>query len=95
MKLRKTRIKKDTKANGAVVYTAEYKCLFGWIIFFDSMGREFEWHTYLEWRKTVSEDNGSLEQAKDLIDFYQRRVKHTLASSIENKVVKTEYEEYP
>jgi hypothetical protein len=101
MKIRKTRIKKTTKANGSVQYVAEYKWGFWWYQFDDSEGpsgnaRQLFW----SWVDTLTPTLGyrldaSEKQAKDFIDFYIARVNHQNASEIENKVVKVEYEGYP
>lgn len=99
MKLRKTRIKKETKANGAVEYTPEYKYWFWWTSFADLDADHEMFNISAEWLQTKIDNSEPIErtetQCKELIDFYQRKVKHSWASSIENKIVKTEYEEYP
>lgn len=97
MKLRKTRLKKETKANGAVVYTAQYRSLFEWFSFDDYDGRMFMFEIWCDWSETVGKLVGhtSEEQAKSIIDFYISRVQHKNASAIENEIVKTEYEKYP
>lgn len=96
MKLRKTRVKKTTKANGSVQYTAEYKWGFWWYQFDDCMGgcaNALEY--YYDWAKLYSKHQFSEKEAKSLIDFYIMRVNYWNACNIENKVVKVEYEGYP
>jgi len=97
MKLRKTRIKKTTKANGAVRYTAEYKWGFWWYEFTDMMAPVGEPRSICyDWIKNKeSPINSSEQDAKELIDFYIRRVNHINASLIENEIVKVEYKGYP
>lgn len=96
MKLRKTRIKKTTTANGSVQYTAEYKWGFCWYTFTDMMAADTEaCSIYYEWAKTQLVTRRSEKEAKDLIDFYISRVKHVNACLIENEIVKTECERYP
>lgn len=96
MKLRKTRIKKETKANGKVVYTAQYKAWVFWYEFNRYDGLDTPFISYMQYIKKTKEDlDGSERQAKAIIDFYISYEKHTQASKIENKIVKTEYEDYP
>ncbi len=96
MKIRKTRIKKTTKANGAVYFTAEYKWGFWWYQFNDMMAPVVE-PSYIcyEWIKSKDEINHSEQQAKELIDYYIKRMKHKAACAIENEIVKVEHERYP
>ncbi len=96
MKLRKTRIKQNTKANGAKEYFPQYK---GWIFWndfysWDSSDHDI-WKITAKWLDTKASVNRTEEEAKELIDFYIARVKHKQACKIENKVVKIEYEDYP
>ena len=97
MKIRKTRIKKTTKANGKEIYTAEYKWGFWWYQFDDSMAPIGEPRFIcLDWiRKAKGDLNSTEQEAKELIDFYIARVNHVNASLIENEVVKVECERYP
>lgn len=96
MKIRKTRIKKTTKANGSVKYIAEYKWGFWWYQFSDMMAPVGEPRSICcDWIRSKNEINHSEQQAKDLIDFYIARVNHVNASLIENEVVKVECERYP
>jgi hypothetical protein len=100
MKIRKTRIKKTTKANASVQYVAEYKWGFWWYQFNDSMGPSGNArHIYssykIELRRKGDYYHKTEEQTKALIDFYIDRVKYQNACEIENKVVKVEYEGYP
>ena len=98
MNLRKTRIKKETKANGTVEYSAQYKYWFWWCDFHEFYADSEVKEIYGEWAK--GEGNTAFpkrddEACRNLIDFYIRRVNHLQASSHENKVVKTECEKYP
>jgi len=100
MKIRKTRIKKTTKANGCVQYTAEYKWGLWWYEFDDSMGPDAHARlSYYDWAKTLLNRTGKFEfseqEARALIHSYIRLIKYKNACKIENKVVKTEYEGYP
>lgn len=98
MKLRKTRIKKETKANGAVEYYAQYKYWFWWCEFREFYACSDVFRIFGEWAKMNRNKKftkNTDEVAKHIIDFYVRRVKHLQASSHENKVVKTECEKYP
>lgn len=96
MKIRKTRIKKTTKANGAVYFTAEFKWGFWWYQFND-MGAPVAEPSYIcyEWIKSKDEISNSEQDAKDLIDYYISRMKHKAACAIENEIVKVECERYP
>lgn len=96
MKIRKTRIKKTTKANGSVQYVAEYKWGFWWYQFNDFFGASHNaGDIYRLWVRGQDELEGSEDEAKSLIDFYIQRVKYQNACEMENKVVKVEYEGYP
>lgn len=101
MKLRKTRIKKTTKANGSTTYSAEYKWGFWWYQFDDCMGPSgnalSSYFNYVDnlWRVRSWNINGSEAQAKEIIDFYVKRVNYNNACEMENKVMKVEYEGYP
>lgn len=96
MKIRKTRIKKQTQANGSVQYIAEYKWGFWWYQFNDMMAPVGEPRSICyEWVRSKDEITRSQQQAKELIDFYIARVRHINASLIENEVVEVEYEDYP
>lgn len=102
MKIRKTRIKKTTKANGGVEYYPEYKNLFFWhsMYSWDSPDA-FIWSTVTKWYKwTQAKSAGhsllkSEQHAKEVIDFYIEQVNYKNTCKIENKLVKTEYEDYP
>lgn len=96
MKIRKTRIKKTTKANGSMKYIAEYKWGFWWYQFDDCMGgcanaRNY----YYDWAQRHCKYQFSEQEAKSLIDYYIKRVNYWNSCNIENKVVKVEYEGYP
>lgn len=95
MKLRKTRICVETKANGSVWYTAEYKYGWWWTTFNDLHSDLNVFNIAIEWVDEVDIVDGSEQQAKSLIDFYIRHCKYEQACKIENKVVKTAYESYP
>lgn len=95
MKVRKTRIKKQTKANGSVVYSAQYKYGFWWADFNDLYASHKMWRFFYDWVTLQDDVTWTEKQAKDLIDYYIRKVKHEQSSKIENKVIKTEYEGYP
>lgn len=96
MKIRKTRIKKTTKANGCVKYVPEYKWGFWWYQFDDMMSPIDEPRSICcDWIRNKYVTTHSEQEAKDLIDFYIARVKHINACLIENEVVKTECERYP
>lgn len=100
MKIRKTRIKKTTKANGSVQYVAEYRWGFWWYQFNDLMGasgnaRDIYFSYIIDMRSKGGLPDHSEKQAKEVIDFYIARVKYQNACEVENKVVKVEYERYP
>lgn len=99
MKLRKTRIKKEIKANGSIEYIPEYKYWFWWTSFADLYADSDVFNISVQWIKQKSDNGETLErneaQCKELIDFYVRQVKYQQACEIENAVVKTEYEKYP
>jgi len=101
MKIRKTRIKKTTKANGSVQYVAEYKWGFWWYQFSDSMGPSGNARgAYYDWaERHLLNNKGRFDfcnqEAKAVIDFYIASVNYRNASEIENKVVKIEYEDNP
>lgn len=102
MKIRKTRIQKQTKANGIINYQPQYKGLFFWHDFFDfqTLDRHV-WHIVNDFIDSNEEDDfkklrgGTLELAKKMIDFYIAQVNYKNACTLENKIVKTEYEKYP
>lgn len=98
MKLRKTRIKKTTKANGSTTYSAEYKWGFWWYEFKEGPSVNAK-DIYAYYKGKLRRDgyvyHKSEEQTKALIDFYIERVNFMNACEMENKVVKVEYEGYP
>lgn len=100
MKIRKTRIKKTTKANGGLYFTAEYKWGFWWYQFDDSMGpcRRAR-SSYYGWSECHYRLMGKFEfnqqEAKHIIDNYIRQVQYLNACAIENEIVKVECERYP
>jgi len=96
MKIRKTRIKKTTKASGAVYYSAEFKWGFWWYKFNDMMAAVAEPRSICyDWIKIQDEVDHSEQQAKNLIDYYISRMKHKAACLIENEIIKEECERYP
>jgi hypothetical protein len=95
VKLRKTRIKKTTKASGGVEYSAQYKYGWWWEDFSFVTADSVAEYVYRCWRKNILTQILSEENAKDLIDKYISYVNHKYASSLENEVVKVEYEGYP
>lgn len=98
MKIRKTRIKKTTKASGGIEYCPEYKGLFFWYSMYswDSPSTVI-WEIVCNWLKSRGEDSFSRSEqaAKSCIDFYIQQVNYKNACIIENEVIKTEYEDYP
>lgn len=99
MKIRKTRIKKTTKANGVVYFIAEYKWGFWWYQFNDMMSPVAEpWLIYFNWIDEYKIEKCNFEyteqQARDLIDYYIKRMKYKAACAIENEIVKVEFEKY-
>lgn len=100
MKLRKTRIKKTTKANGAVQYIPEYKWGFWWFQFKDSEGPCVKATSiYYAWAEShlnmIGSFKFSIEEAKTLIKYYINEVEYHKACKLENENVKVEYEDYP
>lgn len=95
MKLRRTRIKKITKANGSVEYAAQYKYGLWWCYFYedgfiscDDARCIFKcWPSFGEY--------SSKERAQNLIDFYVKHVNYQNVVDMGNKADSTEYEEYP
>lgn len=93
MKIRKTRIKKTTKANGSVQHVAEYKWGFWWVGF-DDPWKDFKgaWEAYIKWstgnaKNGVKVDHSEL-QAKDLINYYIDHIQNSV-------ILGTECKEYP
>lgn len=103
MKIRKTRIKKTTKANASVQYVAEYKWGFWWYEFggcafadpHGKLGGGILLEADLEHFSKKQKVRYTEQAVKDFIDFYIERVKYQNACEVENKVVKVEYEGYP
>lgn len=95
MKIRKTRIRKETKANGSVTYTAQYKYGWWWSDFNDLYASHEMWRVFYDWAPFQDDFTWSEKQAKDLIEYYIRKVKYEQASKIENKIIKIEYKGYP
>lgn len=98
MKLRRTRIKKTTKANGTVEYVAQYKyglwwCPFDILDIFTAKECFYAWSSWLDC--LGMKDDGSKESAKSLIEFYVKRVNCRNTVDMGDEVVTTDYEEYP
>lgn len=96
MKQLKTRIRKETKANGAVEYRPEYK---GWLFWYPMVDRDSP--SFIQDCVSIYVDKNpnliplSKETAKGIIDAYVERVKYKNACDIENRVLKVDYEDYP
>lgn len=102
MKIRKTRVQKQIKANGSINYYPQYKGLFFWYDFFDFQTSDRKvWSIVKDFIDSNEEEDfkklkgGTLELAKKMIDFYIAQVNHKNACTLENKVIKTEYLDYP
>lgn len=98
MKIRKTRVNKSTRANGTVYFTAEFKWRLWWYQFHDTMAPITQPFSICnDWIRSKGRDaiDDSEQQAKDLIDYYIKRMKHKAACAIENEIAKVDYESYP
>ena len=102
MKLRKTRIKKITTANGAETFIPQVNTFslfgLGWIDFTDYQCnhlRDFNLILMSEHKLGCLQACKSLKEAQDVIDAYIAYVNHQNAISTENKIIKTEYIDYP
>ena len=105
MKLRKTRIKKITTANGVETFIPQIKTFFSleWIDFTDYQCnhlRDFNFIIMSEHKLGCLQVCKSLKEAQDVIDAYITYVNRQNAISIENtvvknKIIKTEYIDYP
>ena len=98
MKIRKTRIKTETLANGKVEYSPQYKYFIWWCDFNEFYACSDVFRIFGEWakmRRNKKFAENTDEWCKDLIDYYVRQVKYQQACKIENAVVKAEYEKYP
>lgn len=98
MKLRRTRIKKETLANGKVEYSAQYKYFIWWCEFREFYACSDVFRIFGEWakmRRNKKFSENTDEWCKDLIDYYVRSVKREQADRVKNKPVKTQYEKYP
>ena len=100
MKLRKTRIKKITTANGVEIFIPQVNTFFGmeWTDFTDYQCNhliDFNLILMSEHKLGCLQACKSLKEAQDVIDAYIAYVNRQNAISVENKVVKTEYVDYP
>ena len=101
MKLRKTRIKKITKANGVEIFIPQVNTFFGlfWRDFTDSpsndLGASFNHILTCEYKLGCLQVCKSLKEAQDVIDAYIAYVNRQNAINVENKIIKTEYVDYP
>ena len=104
MKLRKTRIKKITTTNGVETFIPQVNTFFGmdWTDFTDypshDIGESFNLILKSEYKLGYLQACKSLKEAQDVIDAYiayVNNVNHQNAISVKNKVVKTEYVDYP
>ncbi len=101
MKLRKTRIKKITKANGGEIFIPQVNTFFGmdWTDFTDypshDIGASFNHILMSEYKLGNLQACKSLKESQDVIDAYIAYVNRQNAISVENKIIKTEYVDYP
>ncbi len=101
MKLRKTRIKKITKANGGEIFIPQINTFFGmgWTDFTDypssGLGHSFINILLSKYKLGFLQACKSLKEAQKVIDAYVAYVNHQNASEIENKITKKEYIDYP
>ena len=101
MKLRKTRIKKITKANGVETFIPQVNTFFGlcWTDFTDypshDIGESFNLILKSEHKLGYLQACESLKEAQDVVDAYIAYVNRQNAISVENKIIKTEYVDYP
>ena len=103
MKLRKTRIKKIVTANGVETFIPQVNTFLGleWTDFTDypSFGVG-SWSSFIyilmsEYKLGYRQACKSLKEAQDVIDAYIAYVNRQNAISVENKIIKTEYVDYP
>lgn len=96
MKPLKTRIKKTTRADGTVIYTAQYRHLFVWYPFSE---HTVMWQPKSPYRVWVESDypakSSNIEDTKSLIDQYIDKFNCVVEHRIKRKVVKEEYIKYP
>ena len=99
MKLRKTRIKKITTANGVEIFIPQVNTFFGvdWTDFTDYPSHNLGFSMRLMENHDLGYKQAckSLKEAQDVIDAYIAYVNHQNAVSIGNKIIKTEYIDYP
>ena len=103
MKLRKTRIKKITKANGVETFIPQVNTstffVRDWTDFTDylshDIGGSFNFILKSEHKLGYLQACESLKEAQDVIDTYIVYVNCQNAISVENKIIKTEYVDYP
>ena len=102
MKLRKTRIKKITTVAGVETFIPQVNTFsffgLGWIDFTDyhcNHLRDFNLILMSEYKLGCLQACKSLKEAQDVIDEYIAYVNRQNAISVENKIIKTEYVDYP
>ena len=102
MKLRKTRIKKITTTTGVETFVPQVNTfkffVRDWTDFTDYQCnhlRDFNLILMSEHKLCCLQACKSLKEAQDVIDAYIAYVNHQNAISIENKIIKTEYIDYP
>ena len=103
MKLRKTRIKKITKANGVETFIPQVNTFSffvrDWTDFTDypshDIGESFNLILKSEHKLGYLQACKSLKEAQDVVDAYIVYVNRQNAISVENKIIKTEYVDYP
>ena len=101
MKLGKTRIKKIT-TNGVETFIPQVNTFslfgLGWIDFTDYQCnhlRDFNLILMGEYKLGCLQACKSLREAQDVIDAYIAYVNRQNAINVENKIIKTEYVDYP
>ena len=103
MKLRKTRIKKITKANGVETFIPQVNTFslfgLGWTDFTDYPSHDIG-ESFNHILKSVHELGylqacESLKEAQDVVDAYIAYVNRQNAINVKNKIIKTEYVDYP
>ena len=91
----KTRIKKVTTAGGEVKYYAQFKHLFRWYNFSDSVTVRSHTTPHYVWLNSSLLDRGSVEMCMGLIDEYIEKFHAEADKRNKEKVVNTEYIKYP
>ena len=101
MKLRKTRIKKITTANGVETFMPQINTFFGmgWADFTgypsSGLGPSLIRILLSEYKLCHLQACKSLKESQDVIDAYIAYVNRQNAISMKNKIIKTEYIDYP